>query len=114
WRTPRRASNPAPSASASADPDRLIVNYQIPIHDIAAAVDEVRWAASVGCKSLQLPVYPAELGLPDYWDTRYDPLWNAIADADLPICLHIGLNTALDDLARRDPTPQNAIFLPPL
>ena len=60
---------------AAADPKRLIVSYQIPIHDIEAAVAEVQWAASVGCKSLQLPVYPAELGVPDYWDERYDPLF---------------------------------------
>ena len=112
WRESTRAFNLALADFASADPERLIVNYQIPIHDIDAAVDEVRWAASAGCKSLQLPVYPAELGLPDYWDTRYDPLWHAISDADLPICLHIGLNTALDDLARRDPTPQKGIFVP--
>jgi predicted TIM-barrel fold metal-dependent hydrolase len=112
WKESTRAFNLALADFAAADPKRLIVNYQIPIHDIEAAVDEVRWAASAGCKSLQLPVYPAELGLPDYWDTRYDPLWTAISDADLPICLHIGLNTALDDLARRDPTPQKGIFVP--
>src|SRR6478672_6763800 len=112
WRESTRAFNLALNDFASADPQRLIVNYQIPIHDIDAAVEEVRWAASAGCKSLQLPVYPAELGLPDYWDTRYDPLWNAITETDLPICLHIGLNTALDDLARRDPTPQKGIFVP--
>jgi predicted TIM-barrel fold metal-dependent hydrolase len=112
WKESTRAFNLALNDFASANPKRLIVSYQIPIHDIDAAVEEVRWAASVGCKSLQLPVYPAELGLPDYWDTRYDPLWNAITETDLPICLHIGLNTALDDLARRDPTPQKGIFVP--
>jgi uncharacterized protein len=88
------------------------VSYQIPIHDIAAAIAEVQWAASSGCKSLQLPVFPAELGLPDYWDTRYEPLFAAIQETGLPICCHIGMNTALDDLAGRDPTPQKGIFVP--
>ena len=69
------------------------------------AVNEVRWAAANGCKSLQLPVFPAELGLPDYWDTRYDPLWTAIQDVDLPLCLHIGLKLGLEDVIQRDPTP---------
>ena len=55
-------------------PDRLIVNPQIPIHDIEAAVAEVEWAGSQGFKSLQLPVFPGELGLSDYWDSRYDAL----------------------------------------
>ena len=112
WKEATRAFNSALREFASVDPDRLIVSYQIPIHDIDAAVDEVRWAASVGCKSLQLPVFPAELGLPDYWEQRYAPLWAAIQETNLPICCHIGMNTQLDDLARRDPTPQKGIFVP--
>lgn len=107
-----RAFNLALSEFAAVDPKRLIVSFQIPIHDVDSAVREVRWAASQGCKSLQLPVFPAELGLPDYWDDRYDPLWAAIQETDLPICCHIGLNTQLEDLARRDPTPQKGVFVP--
>jgi predicted TIM-barrel fold metal-dependent hydrolase len=107
-----RAFNDALADFSSVDPKRLVVSYQIPIHDTEAAVREVKRAAANGCKSLQLPVFPAELGLPDYWDRRYDPLWSAIQDTDLPICCHIGMNTALDDLARRDPTPQKGIFVP--
>jgi uncharacterized protein len=112
WKEATRAFNTALGEFAATDPKRLIVSYQIPIHDIDAAVEEVRWAASVGCKSLQLPVFPAELGLADYWDRRYDPLFSVIEDTELPICCHIGMNTQLDDLARRDPTPQKGIFVP--
>ena len=112
WKEATRAFNRALGDFAAADPKRLVVSYQIPIHDIDAAVEEVEWAASVGCKSLQLPVFPAELDLPDYWDRRYDPLFAAIQDTELPICCHIGLNTSLDGLARRDPTPQKGIFVP--
>jgi predicted TIM-barrel fold metal-dependent hydrolase len=112
WKESTRAFNDTLAQFASADPKRLIVSYQIPIHDIDAAVAEVKRAAAQGCKSLQLPVFPAELGLPDYWDRRYDPLWSTIQDTDLPICCHIGMNTALEDLAMRDPTPQKGIFVP--
>jgi predicted TIM-barrel fold metal-dependent hydrolase len=112
WKESTRAFNDSLAEFASADPARLIVSYQIPIHDVDAAVDEVKRAAAQGCKSLQLPVFPAELGLPDYWDQRYDPLWTVIQDTGLPICCHIGMNTALDDLAKRDPTPQKGIFVP--
>ena len=107
-----RAFNNALADFASAAPKRLIVSYQIPIHNIDDAIKEVRWAAANGCKSLQLPVFPAELGLPDYWDSRYDPLWTAIQDVDLPICCHIGMNTALEAIAKRDPTPQKGIYVP--
>jgi predicted TIM-barrel fold metal-dependent hydrolase len=112
WKEATRAFNDTLADFAAVDPKRLIINYQIPIHDIDAAVAEVKRAAAQGCKSLQLPVFPAELGLPDYWDRRYDPLWTAIQDTDLPICCHIGMNSALEDLARRDPTPQKGIFVP--
>jgi predicted TIM-barrel fold metal-dependent hydrolase len=112
WKESTRAFNTALSQFASADPNRLVVSYQIPIHDIDAAVEEVKWAAANGCKSLQLPVFPSELGVPDYWDRRYDPLWAAIQDVDLPICCHIGMNTQLEGLAKRDPTPQKGIFVP--
>jgi predicted TIM-barrel fold metal-dependent hydrolase len=107
-----RAFNRTLTDWASPAPDRLLINYQIPVHDIEAAVDEVRRAAEEGCKSLQLPVFPGELGLPDYWDSRYDPLFAVIQETGLPICLHIGLNTQLDNLAQRDPTPQKGIFVP--
>ena len=112
WQEATRAFNTTLIEFAAAAPERLIINAQIPIHDIAAAVAEVRWAAAAGCKSLQLPVFPAELGLPDYWDARYDPLWAAISEVGLPIACHIGMNTALEDLARRDPTPQKGVFVP--
>ena len=107
-----RAFNDALGAYASADPDRLIVSYQIPIHDIDAAVAEVARIAAAGGRSLQLPVFPTELGFPDYYHERYHPLWAAIEAADLPIACHIGMNALFDDLAARDPTPGRAICVP--
>jgi predicted TIM-barrel fold metal-dependent hydrolase len=112
WAESTRAFNLALQEFASPAPHRLIMNPQIPIHDIDVAVAEVHWAASEGFKSLQLPVFPAELGLPDYWDSRYDPLWSAITAVDLPVTFHIGMNTALEAIALRDPTPQKGIFVP--
>jgi predicted TIM-barrel fold metal-dependent hydrolase len=107
-----RAFNDALSAYGSTAPDRLVVTYQIPVHDVPMAVREVERLAAAGAKSLQLPVYPAELGAPDYYDAVYDPLWAAIVDTGLPICCHTGLNTALDDVGRRDPTPQRGVIVP--
>ena len=107
-----RAFNTALAEYEAVDPQRLVVSYQIPIHDIEGAVKEVEWVAARGGRSLQLPVFPSELGLPDYWESRYDPLWAAISEAGLPICCHIGMNTQLEGLAQRDPTPQRGIFVP--
>jgi predicted TIM-barrel fold metal-dependent hydrolase len=106
-----RAFNDVLHEFASADRKRLCVSYQIPIHDIDFAVSEVLRTAARGGKSLQLPVFPAEFGLPDYYDERYDRLFSAIEETGLPVCCHIGLNTSLDDLSRRDPTPQKGVMV---
>ena len=83
-----------------------MVSYQLPIHDIAATVERGPMGGVGRLQILQLPVFPAELGVPDYRDERYDPLFSAIPETGVPICCHIGMNTPLDGLARRDPTPQ--------
>jgi predicted TIM-barrel fold metal-dependent hydrolase len=106
------AFNDALAAYAAADPTRLIVSYQIPLHDVDDAIAEVQRVATFGGRSLQIPVFPVELGLPDYHDERYAPLWAAVQETGLPLCFHIGLNAAFDDLATRDPTPQRALCVP--
>ncbi len=107
-----RAFNDALADFAQVDPKRLIVSYQIPIHDIDLAVAEVERVVGLGGKSLQLPVFPAELDCPDYFHEEYAPLFSAIEDSGLPVCFHIGLKTTLDELASRDPTPNNGIMVP--
>jgi uncharacterized protein len=107
-----QAFNNALADFAKVDPKRLVVSYQIPIHDIDLAVAEVDRIVQFGGKSLQLPVFPAELGLPDYIDERYDPLFTTISESGLPICCHIGLKTSLDELSERDPTPNKGIMVP--
>jgi predicted TIM-barrel fold metal-dependent hydrolase len=107
-----RAFNDALHDFASADPERLIASYQIPIHDVALAVAEVERVAGRGGKSLQLPVFPPEFGQPDYYHERYAPLFAAVQETGLPICCHIGLRTSLEDLAQRDPTPNKGIMVP--
>ena len=111
WKESTRAFNDTLLDFAAVDPKRLITSAQVPIHDIDFAVQEVRRIAEAGGKSLQMPVFPHELGFADYFDERYDPLWNVIAEYDLPICCHIGLNTGLNGLAQRDPTPGKGVFV---
>ena len=107
-----RAFNDTLQEFSEVDPGRLVVSYQIPINDIGFAVKEVQRLAGIGAKSLQLPVFPREVDMPDYWEPLYDPLWSAVEEAGLPVCFHIGLNMAVDDIARRDPTPNLALTIP--
>lgn len=91
WREATHAFNDRLAMFAAADPARLVISYQIPIHDVGVAVEEVHRVAAMGGKSLQLPVYPTDLGAPDYFDRGYDPLWAAIQETGLPACFHIGI-----------------------
>ena len=84
---------------------------QTRVGEATVVKNEVLRVAGLGAKSLQLPVFPSELGLADYYDERYAPLFATIEETGLPICCHIGLKTSLDDIARRDPTPQRAVMV---
>ena len=107
-----RAFNDTLQAYASVDPSRLIVSYQIPIHDIDHAITEVTRVAAAGGRSLQIPIFPTEVGQPDYYHERYRPLWAAVQETGMPLCCHTGMNAAYDGLKVRDPTPQGAISVP--
>ncbi|HEU5301627.1 MAG TPA: amidohydrolase family protein [Acidimicrobiia bacterium] len=95
---------------ASADPKRLVPAYQVPLMDIDFAVKQVQALASDGARAVHIPTFPSEVGLPEYHDERYDPVWAAISESGMKISQHLGLVASLFDLLRRDPTPQKAIF----
>jgi predicted TIM-barrel fold metal-dependent hydrolase len=112
-----RAANSAAIEWASVDPKRLMPVYILPIVDMNVAVREVERVVAGHAKAVQLPLFPRELGAAPYWDTYYDPLWDALSDTGLPISQHVGGNRYLfEDVLTEDPTPYKGIFqsLPPL
>lgn len=110
WKPISRAFADAMADFAAVDPNRLAVSYQVPIIDIDYAVQEVQRLAALGARSVHLPNFPSELGLPDYHETVYDPLWGVLQETGLSISHHLGNRHWLYDVFRRDPTPQCAIF----
>jgi len=110
WKPISRAFTDLLVDFASVDPDRLAVSYQVPIIDIHYAVSEVERLAGLGARSVHLPNFPSELGLPDYHDEGYDPLWGVLQETGISISHHLGNRVWLYDVFRRDPTPQMAIF----
>ncbi|MCU1428484.1 MAG: amidohydrolase 2 [Actinomycetia bacterium] len=110
WREASEAFNRVMADFASADPKRLVPAYQVPLLDIDFAVKQVEALAAQGARAVHIPTFPSEVGLPEYHDERYDPLWATIAEADMSISQHLGLVASLFELLRRDPTPQKAIF----
>ena len=70
-----------------------------------------RWAHGAKKRALRAdPAFPAELGLPDFGDRRYDPLWAALSETGVTVMNHLDLKNSLWDVFRRDPTPQKGIF----
>ena len=105
-----RAANSAAIEWASLDPKRLMPVYILPIADIKVAVKEVERLLADHAKAVQLPLIPREIGCPPYWDTSYDPLWEALSDAGIPISQHVGSNSYLNTILDEDPTPFKGII----
>jgi predicted TIM-barrel fold metal-dependent hydrolase len=110
WKPISRAFTDHLSDFAAVDPNRLAVSYQVPIIDMAYAVSEVSRLASLGARSVHLPNFPSELGLPDYHDRIYDPLWGLLSETNIAISHHLGNPPHLYKVFQRDPTPQSGIF----
>ena len=72
------------------DPQRLVPLGILPLWDVTVAAAEVRRIAARGAKAVAFSENPAALGLPSLWTDHWEPLWQAVAEADLAVCLHIG------------------------
>lgn len=110
WKECATAYNNTLHQFASIDPARILITYQLPLVDIDYAASEVRRLADLGARSIQIPNFPSELGMPDYHDRRYDRLWDAFTETGVVVANHLTLKQSLWDVFRRDPTPQKGIF----
>ncbi|KPM52182.1 hypothetical protein CcI49_19725 [Frankia sp. CcI49] len=111
WKEAARAFADLGAAFASADPSRLLVAYQLPLRDIDVAVAELeRLVTEHQARTVHLPTKPGSVGLPEYHDPRYDPLWARLQELDMPVCVHLGVEDEYWEIAARDPTPQMGVF----
>ena len=73
--------------------DRILPMAQIPTLDVATAILEVERVAKLGFKGIEIPVKPeygpTGMDQRNYNQSEFEPLWAAIADADLPLTLHV-------------------------
>lgn len=111
WKEMLSGFNDAIADFAAVDPQRLMCAYQLLPHDVEASVKEVERVAKRGARCVQLPPFPTELGLPDYFDPRYDRLWSVIQETGLTILNHLDNNEKGYDLIKRDPTPMKGVAL---
>lgn len=110
WQECASAYNNTLRDFASVDPRRILITYQLPLIDIDYAASEVYRLADAGARSIQIPNFPSEVGMPDYHDERYTKLWSAFEETGIVVANHLTLKDSLWDTFRRDPTPQKGIF----
>jgi hypothetical protein len=69
----------------------------VPLWDPSLAVEEVRRCADKGARSVLFSEHPPSLGLPSIHDpNRYwDPLFAAVAEAGMPLSIHIGSSSRI-------------------
>lgn len=72
-------------------PDRLIPLGILPTWDPQLAATEVERLARIGTRAVSFPDSPVPLGLPSFHHPEHwEPLWDALEAADIPVCLHFG------------------------
>jgi predicted TIM-barrel fold metal-dependent hydrolase len=71
-------------------PDRFIPCALLPTWDQKAMVEEVERIARKGCTAVSLNENPTVQNLPSIHNAYWEPLWKAIVEHDMAICLHIG------------------------
>jgi len=86
-------------------PRRAGVAFLPPAHDVAAILEELRFAARAGLRGGFL-IPPLDEGLPGYHDPHYEPIWRAACELGLPVACHGGMARAADGArvyGRREP-----------
>lgn len=73
----------------AADRRRLVGQMIVPLWDVKLAVEEFQRGVGLGHKALSFPNAPESLGLPGLADRHWEPLWDAVEEAGLPVSVHI-------------------------
>jgi predicted TIM-barrel fold metal-dependent hydrolase len=71
------------------DPRRLIGQVIVPLWDVRLAVQEMQRGVALGHKAMSFSATPEGLGFPAIGDAHWDPLWDAVEEAGIPVTLHI-------------------------
>jgi predicted TIM-barrel fold metal-dependent hydrolase len=71
-------------------PGRFIPCGLLPTWDMDATVAEIKRLKSKGCHTVSLNENPTKQNLPSIHNAYWEPMYKAITDSDMTICLHIG------------------------
>src|ERR1700751_396366 len=74
----------------AAYPGRFIPCGILPTWNMDATVAEIKRLAAKGVTAVSINENPTSKGLPSIHNAYWEPMWKAITDHDMVICLHIG------------------------
>jgi predicted TIM-barrel fold metal-dependent hydrolase len=72
-------------------------------------VKEIHRVAAKGCTAIAMPETPYAVGLPSYYTDHWDPVFKALAESDMAICMHIG--PAFSLLKRPPEAPHDQLII---
>jgi predicted TIM-barrel fold metal-dependent hydrolase len=90
-----------------AHPGRFMAFSILPLWDPQLAADEIRRTKERGAHGITFPENPVPLGLPSFYQPHWDPVWAAAAEADMPLCMHFGSSSQI-----QQPSPESPFMLP--
>jgi predicted TIM-barrel fold metal-dependent hydrolase len=79
----------------AADRERLAPLGLVPLWDVDRAVVEVQRMARRGVRAVAFSENPSVLGLPSVYTDHWEPLWRAVNESGLVVCLHVGSSSKL-------------------
>jgi predicted TIM-barrel fold metal-dependent hydrolase len=71
-------------------PGRFIPCGLLPTWDMKATVEEIKRLSAKGVTAVSLNENPTKQGLPSVHNAYWEPMWKAITDHNMVMCLHIG------------------------
>jgi predicted TIM-barrel fold metal-dependent hydrolase len=71
-------------------PGRQIPLGLVPYWDIDRTVAEIKRITALGTRAISFIETPHAVGLPSFHSTHWDPMYAAMQDAGIPLCLHFG------------------------
>ena len=84
-------------------PGRFIPCALLPTWDMKATVEEIGRIAKKGCTTVSLNENPTTQGLPSIHNEYWEPMWKAITDNNMTICLHIGAGNPVPHASQETP-----------
>jgi predicted TIM-barrel fold metal-dependent hydrolase len=94
---------------AGTHPGRILPLAIGPLRDVDAMATEIRRVAAKGCTAIAMPETPYAVGLPSYYTDYWEPVFEALTDTDMAICMHIG--PAFSLLTRPPEAPHDQLII---